>query len=68
MKKERDLQLDIKVNTGSAIIKMNNKIEITDCEDFTIEELEYILEEAKSFIKYKDISKITRPDSMSDSE
>lgn len=61
MKNERDLQLDMKVNTGSAVVKMNNKIEITDCEDFTIEELEYILEEAKSFIKYKDISKIVRP-------
>lgn len=61
MKNERSLELDIKVNTGSAVVKMNNKVEITDCNDFTIEELEYILEEAKSFIKYKDISKIVRP-------
>ncbi len=49
----RDLELNIKVNTGYAVLKQNNKIEITDCEDFTIEELEYIIKEAKDFIVYK---------------
>jgi hypothetical protein len=61
MENERNLELDIKVNTGSAVVKMNNKIEITNCGDFTVEELEYILEEVKSFIEYKDTSKIVRP-------
>lgn len=50
---ERKFELDIKVNTGSAVVKNNNKIEITDCEDFTIEELEFIINEAKAFIEYK---------------
>lgn len=50
---ERNLELDIKINTGHAILKHNNKIEITDCGDFTIEELEYLISEAKNFILYK---------------
>ena len=52
----KDLELDIKINTGHAVLKQNNKIEITDCEDFTIEELEYLIKEAKNFIEYKERS------------
>jgi len=56
--KERKLELDIKINTGSVVVKDNNKLEFTDCDDFTIEELEYVINEAKSFIKYKESTKI----------
>ncbi len=56
-KRTRNLELDIKINTGRAVVKQNNKIEITDCEDFTIEELEYLIKEAKDFIEYKEGSK-----------
>jgi len=54
-KRTRNLELDIKINTGHAVLKQNNKIEIVDCEDFTIEELEYLIKEAKGFIAYKNI-------------
>lgn len=50
---ERNLELNIKVNTGSVVLRNNNKIQITDCNDFTIEELEYIIKEIKSFVVYK---------------
>ena len=55
-KRARNLELDIKVNTGRAVVKQNNKIEITDCNEFTVEELEYLIKEAKSFIEYKERS------------
>lgn len=60
----RDLELNIKINTGNAVFKQNNKIEITDCEDFTIEELEYLIKEAKDFIEYKERNdnKINEPE------
>lgn len=53
-KRTKNLELDIKVNTGHAVLKQNNKIEITDCNDFTIEELEYLIKEAKDFIEYRE--------------
>ncbi len=54
---KRDLELDIKVNTGSVVLRNDNKLEIVDCENFTIEEIEYILKEAKEFILYKERTK-----------
>jgi len=56
---ERNLELDIKVNNGSVVVRNNNKLEFTDCDDFTIEELEYVINEAKSFIKYKESTKLS---------
>ena len=58
---ERNLELDIKVNNGSVVVRNNNKLEFTcsNCDDFTIEEIEYIINEAKSFIKYKESTVIS---------
>ena len=56
--KDRNLELNIKVNTGMIVLKNDNKIEIVDCNNFTIEEFEYILKEVKNFIVYKENTKI----------
>ena len=56
--KDRNLELNIKVNTGMIVLKNDKKIEIVDCNNFTIEEFEYILKEVKNFIVYKENTKI----------
>ncbi len=57
-KRARNLELDIKISTGHAVLKQNNNIEIIDVNELTIEDLEYLIKEAKSFIEYKEKSKL----------
>jgi hypothetical protein len=53
MEIKRDLELNIKLSKGFAVVRSDNTIELTDSEDLTIKDLEYILKEATQFVRYK---------------
>lgn len=52
--KAKVAELCIHVGTGQATVMLTNEIEFHDCTPIHVDILEYILKEAKEFIKYRD--------------
>ena len=47
-------ELCIDIGEGQAVVTIDNSIEFTDCGKLSLADLEFLVDEAKAFIRYRD--------------
>ena len=47
-------ELCIDIGDGQAVVTIDNSIEFTDCGKLSLADLEFLVDEVKAFIKYRD--------------